>query len=153
MSTAGRTVSGEFQFQFTTLAERVWVVQASTDLDHWDSLGTNTSRAHVFPFIDPDAALFRIDLMIGEKAFWGQGWGTRIIRLLTDYGFERCEAGAVFGVGVADYNPRSRRAFEKNGYAVDQTIPQPAGSKAREEYDMVMTRDAWRRRRADRQGG
>jgi len=59
MSTAGRTVSGEFQFQFTTLAERVWVVQASTDLDHWDSLGTNTSRAHVFPFIDPDAALFR----------------------------------------------------------------------------------------------
>ena len=32
--------------------------------------------------------LWRIDLVIGEKQCWNQGWGTKIIRLLTDFGFQ-----------------------------------------------------------------
>ncbi len=30
----------------------------------------------------------RIDLLIGEKEFWGRGIGTCVIRLLTEFGFE-----------------------------------------------------------------
>lgn len=84
--------------------------------------------------------LRRIDLMIGEKGRWGQGWGTRIIALLVRFGFDMCNADAIFGCDVTDYNPRSRRAFEKNGFLVDQTILQEPGRKAREVYDMVLTR-------------
>lgn len=100
----------------------------------------------------PGMNLFRIDLTIGEKDLWGKGWGTRIIRLLTDHGFQQAGADAVFGIGVADYNPRSRRAFEKNGFVIDQAIRQPPGSKATIEYDMILTREAWTARREGRQG-
>jgi len=84
--------------------------------------------------------LRRIDLTIGEKELWGKGWGTRIIALLVRFGFERCAADAIFACDVADYNPRSRRAFEKNGFVIDEVIPQDPGRKAGEVYDMILTR-------------
>ena len=87
--------------------------------------------------------LRRIDLEIGEKTLWGQGWGSRIIALLVHFGFDTCHADAIFGCDVGDYNPRSRRAFEKNGFVVDQTILQEPGRKAREVYDMVLTRSRY----------
>ncbi len=87
-----------------------------------------------------DMDLRRIDLLIGEKDLWDRGWGTRTIALLTRFGFLDCGVDAIFGCGIADYNPRSRRAFEKNGYVVDQVIPQPPGRKAREVCDMVLKR-------------
>ena len=83
--------------------------------------------------------LRRIDLAIGEKEFWDQGWGTRIIALLIQFGFQECNADAIFGCDVGDYNPRSRRAFEKNGYVIDQMILQEPGQKSKEVYDMILT--------------
>ena len=88
----------------------------------------------------------RIDLMIGEKALWGRGWGTRIIGLLTRFAFERCGADAVFGMSIGDYNPRSRRAFEKNGYRVEEIIPEPEGHKAKVHYRMILPRAEYEQR-------
>ena len=92
--------------------------------------------------------LRRIDLIIGEKELWGQGWGTRMIGLLARFGFDECGADAIFGCGIGDYNPRSRRAFEKNGFVVDRVIPQPPGRKAAKVYDLVLTRERYEERRA-----
>lgn len=92
--------------------------------------------------------LRRIDLAIGEKEFWNHGWGTRIIALLVRFGFEECGADAIFGCDVADHNPRSRRAFEKNGFVVDQAIPQERDRMASKVYDLKLTRErygSWRR--------
>ncbi|MHC4607453.1 MAG: GNAT family N-acetyltransferase [Planctomycetota bacterium] len=86
--------------------------------------------------------LRRIDLVIGAKELWGRGWGTKVIGMLTRFGFEECGADAIFGL-VSDHNPRSRRAFEKNGYVVERVVPQPAGGKVKESYDLVLTRDAF----------
>ena len=55
----------------------------------------------------------RIDLTIGEKDLWSQGYRTDTIATLTRFGFEEEGADMIFGCGVADYNPRSRRAFEE----------------------------------------
>jgi RimJ/RimL family protein N-acetyltransferase len=87
--------------------------------------------------------LRRIDLTMGEKTLWGQGYGTRIIRALVRFAFDECRADAVFGCDVADYNPRSRCAFEKNGFVVDQAIAQKPGRKAQVVFDMVLTRDRY----------
>jgi RimJ/RimL family protein N-acetyltransferase len=84
----------------------------------------------------PKADCRRIDLMIGEKSLWGQGLGTEAIRLLTELAFEREKADMVFGCDVADYNPASQKAFQKNGYQIDARIIQPAGDKAKECYDL-----------------
>jgi RimJ/RimL family protein N-acetyltransferase len=97
--------------------------------------------------------LRRIDLQIGERSLWGQGWGTRMIGLLTRFGFEVCRADAIFGCCVADYNPRSRRAFARNGYVVDQVIPEAPGRKAKEIYDMVLGRREWSRSTNDARSG
>jgi len=92
----------------------------------------------------PDQDCRRIDLLIGEKALWGQGLGTEAIRLLCRFGFETETADAIFGCGVADYNPRSRRAFENVGFLVCAEVEQPPGAKGRRSYDLVLTRERWR---------
>jgi RimJ/RimL family protein N-acetyltransferase len=63
----------------------------------------------------PGKDLRRIDIMIGEARLW---------------------------VDIADYNPRSRRAFEKAGFALDADYPTPAGAKAGLVSDMVIWRSA-----------
>ena len=93
----------------------------------------------------PEKDCRRIDLMIGEKNLWGQGIGTQVIAMLTRFGFENQQAGLVFGCDVADYNPRSLRAFQKNGYQIDARIEQPPGKKARYAYDLVLSRDGYYR--------
>ncbi|MCB0111751.1 MAG: GNAT family N-acetyltransferase, partial [Caldilineaceae bacterium] len=81
----------------------------------------------------------RIDLMIGEKALWGQGLGTEIIGLLCHFAFTQVGVDAVFGCDIADYNPRSLRAFQRNGFSIVNTLPQPPGDKARFCYDVRRT--------------
>ncbi len=85
----------------------------------------------------------RIDLAIGEKHLWGHGLGTEAIRLLCAFGFEREGADVILGCGVADYNPRSRRAFERAGFTVSDVVPQQPGGKARFCYDLLLTRERY----------
>ena len=91
----------------------------------------------------PGQDLRRIDLAIGRKALWGRGWGTRVIALLTRFGFGTSGADDIFGCGFGDYNPRSRRAFEKNGYKTLETVPQPPGRKAGFAFTLMVTRDRY----------
>ena len=87
----------------------------------------------------PKSDCRRIDLLIGEKEFWGQGLGTEVIQLLTAFAFDEQGAELVFGCDVADYNPASRKAFQKAGFTVDAEIEQPVVMKARYCYDLVLT--------------
>ena len=93
----------------------------------------------------------RIDVMIGEKELWGRGYGTDAIAALTRLGFEQERADMIFGCGIADYNPRSLRAFEKNGYTADTRRQCPAGGKARWECDLALTREEYLRNRGPNQ--
>ena len=88
----------------------------------------------------------RIDLVIGEKRLWGQGLGTEVIGTLTRFGFEVEKADSIFGCDIADYNSRSLRAFEKNGYHIDTKIEQPLGKKSRFAYDVVLSKDKYCRK-------
>ena len=92
----------------------------------------------------------RIDLIIGEKEFWGQGLGTEVIQLLSTFAFDEQGADLVFGCDVADYNSASLEAFQKAGYTVDAQIEQPVGKKAQYCYDLVLTPEEYTalRRRA-----
>jgi len=98
----------------------------------------------------PGLDLRRIDLAIGEKNMWEHGIGTRAIWLLTAFGFDREGADCIYGCDVADYNPRSRRAFERVGYEVEAEIACPPGGKARHVYDLVITRETYHRTREHR---
>ena len=90
----------------------------------------------------PGKVCRRIDLMIGEKQFWGQGIGTTVIRMLTHFGFEQ-KTSMIFACGVADYNPRSLKAFQKVGFEIVDKIKELPGSKAKYVYDLAITWTKW----------
>lgn len=94
---------------------------------------------------NPGVDCRRIDLEI-EKAYWGLGIGTATIRLLVEFGFETERADAIFAMEIADYNQGSRRAFEKAGFELYDTVEQPAGARARVGHDLVI----WADRRSGR---
>jgi GNAT superfamily N-acetyltransferase len=62
-----------------------------------------------------DINLRRIDMMIGEKSYWGKGIGTVMIGMLVDFAFNGEYADTVTALTFED-NIRSRRVFEKNGF-------------------------------------
>jgi aminoglycoside 6'-N-acetyltransferase len=88
----------------------------------------------------PDVDCRRIDLMIGEKQYWGKGIGTLVIHLLTEFGFVREDADIIFGITL-DYNVRCIRAFQKAGYEIVSKIKEAPGRKANYEYDLALTKE------------
>ena len=89
----------------------------------------------------------RIDMLIGEKQYWGNGFGTELIGMLTRFGFDTEKADFLFGCDIGDYNPRSMKVFKKNGYRLENKIEQPYGCKARFVYDLVLSKEEYRQRK------
>ena len=82
----------------------------------------------------------RIDLMIGEKELWGQGIGNDVIATLTRFGFEVEKVDYIFGCDIGEYNPRSLRSFQKNGYHIDARMEEIQG-KTSFKYDLAISRE------------
>ena len=95
-----------------------------------------------------DADVRRIDMLIGEKAYWGHGIGTLFIGMLVKYAFE-CEHVEVLHCFCEDYNVRSRRVWEKNGFQLvfTEEIPQP--HKGKLQYHWRLTKDEYQERKAE----
>lgn len=92
-----------------------------------------------------DTDVRRIDMSIGEKSYWGKGIGTLFIGMLVKYAFE-CEHVDVLHCFCEDYNIRSKRVWEKNGFQLILTeeIPQP--HKGKLQYHWRLTKDEFFRR-------
>ena len=92
----------------------------------------NPSDAHRRPFLiftlDGEligrTGLFDIDhrrreaelgIVLGEKRYWGQGYGSDALNALLRYVFERTDLDRVYLFTYAD-NHRAQRAFEKAGF-------------------------------------
>lgn len=52
---------------------------------------------------------------IGERTYWGNGYGTEAMRLLLRFAFEELNLQRV-SLGVYTYNPRAIRSYEKAGF-------------------------------------
>jgi aminoglycoside 6'-N-acetyltransferase len=89
----------------------------------------------------PELDILRIDLTIGEKSYWNKGIGTTVIQMLTEFGFQHEGADLIYEPGIADYNLRSIKAFQKAGFEIVSTTKQDPGRKAKILYDLVLTRD------------
>jgi RimJ/RimL family protein N-acetyltransferase len=85
----------------------------------------------------PEHDCRRIDLMIGERAYWDRGIGTEVVELLTLFAFVQEGADLVFGCDIADYNSASLRIFQKNGYEIEAKIAPSPEDTAEFRYDLV----------------
>lgn len=86
----------------------------------------------------PSLDVRRIDMCIGEKEYWGRGIGAQLIGMLIDFAFngELVDALHCF---CEDYNIRSMRVWEKNGFArvLSEPLPQPQKGKFQFHYRLT----------------
>ncbi len=78
--------------------------------------------ADVRAMYPPETDIRRIDMCIGEKEYWNKGIGSTFIRMLIDYAFAG-EHVDVLHCFCEDYNVRSERMWQKNGYKLVKKEP------------------------------
>ena len=62
-------------------------------------------------------------IMIGEKAYWDQGYGTEAMKLLLKHGFETLNLNRI-SLQVFANNPRAIRCYEKVGFVHEGRLSQ-----------------------------
>lgn len=87
----------------------------------------------------------RIDAMIGETAFWGKGIGTHMLGMLIKYAFA-CEQVDVLHCLCEDYNRRSCRTLEKNGFTLVLAEKFTEPHKGEFQYHWRLTKEEYNAR-------
>ena len=59
-----------------------------------------------------------LGIIIGDKEFWGKGYGTEAIRLVLDYTFKRLNLHKVTA-GIVAIHDASVKAFQKAGFEIE----------------------------------
>ncbi len=73
--------------------------------------------------IDKISRSGEVGIMIGEKEYWNQGFGTEAMKLLLKHGFETLNLNRVL-LRVYSNNPRAIRCYEKAGYVHEGSMRQ-----------------------------
>jgi RimJ/RimL family protein N-acetyltransferase len=97
---------------------------------------------NVLNMYDYSTDVRRIDMMVGEKNYWNKGIGSQFIPVIIDFAFNT-EQVNVLHCFCEDYNIRSRRIWEKNGFSLilKEELPQP--QKGMYQYHFRLTRDEY----------
>ena len=93
--------------------------------------GVVNQGAHCFAIVDQETGtaigrcmLFDMDMVdrramlgivIGEKSYWGRGYGQEAVRLLLDYSFNLLNLNNIM-LGVFDFNRRAIECYRKVGF-------------------------------------
>ena len=81
---------------------------------------------------------------IGEREYWGKGYGSDALQLILRYGFMEMNLSRIT-LGVFDYNKRALRSYEKAGFILEGR-ERKSVYRDRERADIVymgMLRDEW----------
>ena len=85
-----------------------------------------------------------VGLGIGERDFWGKGYGTDLMKLILRYAFLEVNLRRVT-LTVFEYNPRAIRAYEKAGFRHEGRIRGSLNrdGKRYDELFMGVLREEW----------
>lgn len=98
--------------------ERPFTIEVRKEGETWKAIG--------------NCGLFNIDwrnrnaefgIMIGDKAYWNQGYGTEATILMQKHAFNTLNLHRIF-LRVFANNPRARRAYEKAGFLHEGSMRQ-----------------------------
>jgi diamine N-acetyltransferase len=107
-------MQGQPQYEHPLVIE----VRKTEEVEKWISIGSIG-----FSTIDWRNRNSEFGIMIGEKAYWNQGYGTEAVKLLLKLGFETLNLNRVF-LRVFDNNPGAIRAYEKAGFTLEGRLRQ-----------------------------
>ncbi len=80
---------------------------------------------------------------IGEKAYWGRGYGTDAVRLFVHQNFTQLKLDYIF-LRVYRSNVRAIRCYQKCGFAVEAVLR--AGTRRRRQFDDIVLMSIHRHR-------
>jgi diamine N-acetyltransferase len=118
--------------------ERPLCIEVKTE-DGWQMIG-NVGLAH----IEPANRTTEMGIVIGDKAYWNQGYGSEAMTLLLKYGFETLNLNRMY-LRVYATNPRAIRAYEKAGFVHEGRFRQAlyANGKYHDVLIMSVLRSEW----------
>jgi len=85
-----------------------------------------------------------VGIGIGERDFWGKGYGTDAMRVILRYAFTEINMKRVT-LSVFEYNPRAIRSYEKAGFRHEGRLRKLLNKEGR-RWDMLMMgilREEW----------
>jgi RimJ/RimL family protein N-acetyltransferase len=65
-----------------------------------------------------------VAIALGEREYWGKGYGTDAMRILLRFAFNELNLRKV-GLIVFEYNPRGIRSYEKAGFVLEGRVRGP----------------------------
>lgn len=85
-----------------------------------------------------------VGIGIGEREYWGRGFGTEAMKLAVRYAFMELGAQRV-SLGLMDYNPRALKAYEKAGFQLEGRTRQDVQREGTRHDSLWMgiLRDEW----------
>jgi RimJ/RimL family protein N-acetyltransferase len=85
-----------------------------------------------------------VGIGLGERAYWGKGYGTDAMRVILRYAFTELNLHRV-SLGVFEYNPRAIRSYEKVGFVSEGRSRKQVGREGKrwDEVHMGIRRDEW----------
>lgn len=124
----GEMRMGAVSLAIRTLAEDQWIGTVLLDGICWN---------HGFGWLG---------IGIGEREFWGRGYGTEAVQIILRYAFTELNLWRV-SLSVLAANPRARRAYEKCGFVVEGRVRGLAhiDGERIDEVFMGILRDEWER--------
>lgn len=116
-----------FERQLESSEDHIFAIE-TTDGTHIGNIGLHD--------IDPIHRSAEMGIVIGEKKYWGQGYGSDAIRALLGFAFYDLNLHRV-SLKVYEDNPRAIRAYEKSGFQHEGRLRQAIYRKGA-YYDELM---------------
>jgi len=110
------------QAPLTLKEEQDWLKKAIRDKNNFRLAIDTIDGVHI-----GTVGLNRIDrlnkraeygIFIGDKKYWGQGFGTEAGRLMVEYGFKKLKLHRIF-LQVVAYNIRGIKSYKKIGFKIE----------------------------------
>lgn len=98
--------------------------------------GTHIGNIELFS-VDERNRHAELGVVIGEKAYWGQGYGSDAIRTLLRFGFEEMNLHRIY-LRVYEDNTRGIRAYEKCGFCQEGRLREANFRQGRYHDELVM---------------
>jgi RimJ/RimL family protein N-acetyltransferase len=76
-----------------------------------------------------------VGIGLGERDYWGKGYGTDAMRVILRYAFEELNLWRV-SLTVFEYNPRGIRSYEKAGFKIEGRARQAINRSGR-RWDII----------------
>lgn len=85
-----------------------------------------------------------VGIGLGEREYWGKGYGTDAMRLILRYGFVELNLQRI-SLNVLENNPRAIRSYEKAGFVPEGRMRQMVDREGRrwDVHQMGILKDEW----------